>query len=357
MKDQERINYLDGMRGFAILAVVIYHFFAQIDGVAISDAYEAHPLLHYNYLSVPLFFVISGCVIFLTLDKTANLAGFLIRRWIRLFPAMLIATLAIPVIAYFFPYRFGGIPAPVDLLPGLTLLGANVISALTGVQTEGLEGGFWTVYVEVRFYVMFGIFYYVLGRQRAFFTLASMSLIIVVLLKAAPLLGGVNVDRANNLFGKMLIGHHLPWFLIGMYAYLYKFREKRWLALLLAGNALAYNTTSIGSITATSLLLLLIYGAFNTAAVQAFFRNRALLFLGFVSYPLYLFNDSIGRGIVLGLYRNFGDRVPFEIFPFVSFAIIIVPVWCVAKYLEPAMQRWLKRKLLRPQVPVTPAAA
>ncbi len=136
MAQHNRIDYLDGMRGLAILTVITYHYFAQIHGVAISEFYNLHTLLYYAYLSVPLFFTISGYVIFMTLDNTPDLLGFLVRRWIRLFPAMLIATLAIPAIALVFSYRLGGVPKLIDVLPGLTLLGSNVVSTLTRRATD-----------------------------------------------------------------------------------------------------------------------------------------------------------------------------------------------------------------------------
>ena len=361
MAQQNRIDYLDGMRGLAILTVIAYHYFAQIHGVAISNFYNLHTPLYYGYLSVPLFFVISGYVIFMTLDKTPGLSGFLVRRWIRLFPAMLIASLAIPVIAYWFTYRFGGMPHLIDVVPGLTFLGSNIVAALTGKPTDGLEGGFWTVYVEVRFYVMFGLCYYVLGKKKAFYVMTALSFALFLLLQIAPLLGGNNVERMQNLFGKMLIGYHLPWFLLGMYVYLFNFQTQRILLLLIAGNALAFNLSSVGSAVATLILMALIFGAFTTSAVQAFFRTRVLLFFGFISYPLYLFNDSIGRGIVLALYENFseisGVHIPFEVFPFIALGIVVPPVWCVAKYLEPAIQRWLKQRLLVSRAPKVATAS
>lgn len=351
MERKGRIDFLDGMRGLAIFTVIIYHYFAQIHGVARSDYYEAHPLIHYLYLSVPLFFVISGYVIFLTLDRTKDFTSFIVRRWIRLFPAMLIASIVIPLVALAFPYRLGGVPSLVDLLPGLTLLGANVISALVGVETDGLEGSFWTVYVEVRFYLMFGVLYFVLGKQRAFYSLLSLSLLLLVLIKVAPMVAGSDALALQSVFGKMLIGYHLPWFLVGMYIYLYDLREQRWLAALIAANALAYNADGAGEMIATGLLLLLIYGAFTTTAVQAFFRSRFLMFMGFISYPLYLCHDSIGRGIVQALQANFSRQLPFELFPPIAFVALVIPAWYIAKYLEPAIQRWLKRRLLPPTLP------
>lgn len=351
MAQENRIDFLDGMRGLAILAVVFYHYLAQIYGVPRSSFYNLHTPLYFGYLGVPLFFAVSGYVIFMTLDNTRNFGGFMVRRWIRLFPAMLVATLLIPVVAYFLPYRYGGIPKLIDLVPGLSLLGANAISALTGIHTDGLERGFWTVYVEVRFYVMFGIFYYLLGKRKAFFSMTALSIALLGLMQLSTLMGGAYAERGQNIFGKILIGHHLPWFLLGMYIYLFNFKQQHVVLLLIVGNILAFNRSSVGSLLATSILIFIIYGAFNIPTIQSMFRSRLLLFFGFVSYPLYLFNDSIGRGIVLGLHKYAGESVPFEVFSLVALAIILPPVWCIAKYIEPTMQRWLKRRLLQRNPP------
>ena len=68
-------------------------------------------------------------------------------------------------------------------------------------------------------------------------------------------------------------------------------------------------------------------------------------FFGFVSYPLYLVNDSLGRGVVRGLYAEFGSRVPFELLPFVALTLVLLPAWLIAKYIEPPAQKLLKQWL------------
>lgn len=344
MAQQNRLNFLDGVRGLAILMVVLLHYFVQVYGVPRSDFYNHHtPLRHLDF-GVQLFFVISGYVIFLTLDKTPGFFNFMLRRWIRLFPAMLVATLLIATAAHFIPYRYGGIPRLIDLVPGLTFLGANVVSALSGIQTDGLERGFWSIYVEMRFYVMFGIFYYTLGKYKAFYAMAVLSAVLLCLIQLAA--GSVYADRAQSLFGKMLIGHHLPWFLLGMYIYLYNFQRAFPVLLLISANALAYSVDSPGALVMSASIPPLMYCIFNVTRVQALFRNHVLIFFGFVSYPLYLLNDSLGRSVIRGLYTEFSAHVPFELLPFIALPVVVLPAWCMAKYLEPPMQRWLKRGLL-----------
>jgi peptidoglycan/LPS O-acetylase OafA/YrhL len=346
MAQTSRVDFLDGMRGLAILMVVCLHYFANIYEVPRSIFYNRYTPLHHGDFGVQLFFIISGYVIFMTLDKTPGFGGFMLRRWIRLFPAMLVATLFIAVASYFIPYRPGHIPRLIDLVPGLSFLGANVISTLTGIQTDGLERGFWSIYVEFRFYVIFGIFYYVLGKYRSFFAMVALSLVLLGLMQLSNFLGSANAERGQNLFGKMLIGHHLPWFLLGMHIYLYNFKKHIPLLLLIVGNAMAFNLDSGGAMFLTAAIPLLMYSAFNIAAVQNVFRNKIFLFFGFISYPLYLLNDSLGRGIISGLYARFGEKVPFELWSLVTLPVIMVPAWYLAKYIEPGMQKMLKQRLL-----------
>ena len=358
MQSTGRIDFLDGLRGLAILMVIGLHYFAHIDHVPRSEFYRYQSPLQFGYFGVELFFIISGYVIFMTLDKTPNFLRFMAQRWIRLFPAMLVATLFIWTISHYLPYRPGGVPRLIDLLPGLTLLGASFISGVTGIATDGLERGFWSLYVEFRFYAMFGFLFFVLGRVRSFFALTALSALLLAAIKLSIFLDADTAAKIGSLCGKMLIGTYLPWFLFGMYIYLYRFTKHRWLPPLLVLNAIAYNTESVGTVLMTVALPALVFLLFTVERVQAIFRTRLLMFFGAVSYPLYLINDSIGRGMIRGAYEMTDGRVPFELLSFATLAIILIPAWLLAKCIEPPMQRWLKRWLLgkgRPRVspPIT----
>ncbi|MCW3117047.1 MAG: hypothetical protein JWM28_1129 [Chitinophagaceae bacterium] len=80
LKDNSKPYYpaLDGLRGLAILLVVLYHNFAFL------------PFLNYGWLGVDLFFVISGFLITQILMDTRNarnyFKNFYARRILRIFP-------------------------------------------------------------------------------------------------------------------------------------------------------------------------------------------------------------------------------------------------------------------------------
>ena len=85
-----RIKELDAYRGLAALSVVLYHYttiYAKDFGVE-SDAYFS-----YGWLGVPFFFILSGFVITLTVERCKTGWEFLKKRFLRLYPTYWICML------------------------------------------------------------------------------------------------------------------------------------------------------------------------------------------------------------------------------------------------------------------------
>ncbi|MDB3890700.1 acyltransferase [Gammaproteobacteria bacterium] len=90
MTDNTRFDFIDGLRGIAVLAVMLFHL---------------DTLVPYGYLGVDVFFVISGFVIsrsiYLdTINGTYSYKKFLLKRARRLFPAFLLMLFTINIAAY-----------------------------------------------------------------------------------------------------------------------------------------------------------------------------------------------------------------------------------------------------------------
>lgn len=86
LNGQHRLSYLDALRGFAILGVILTHA-ASLAGLRGSF----RNLTNTAGNGVLLFFVISACTIFLTVSKAVKREGkpwgnFYIKRFLRLFP-------------------------------------------------------------------------------------------------------------------------------------------------------------------------------------------------------------------------------------------------------------------------------
>lgn len=149
-----RVPGIDGLRGLAVLAVVIYHFFGDV--------------LPGGYLGVDVFFVLSGFLItsLLVRELGANgridLKDFWVRRARRILPAALFVLVIGTAVAGV----VGG-----DAAVGLgaqffgTLFFVNNWTQIAGSQSYFADSGvqlfahFWSLAVEEQFYVLFPLIF------------------------------------------------------------------------------------------------------------------------------------------------------------------------------------------------------
>jgi peptidoglycan/LPS O-acetylase OafA/YrhL len=344
-----RRTEIDGLRGLAILMVVGYHYFARWPGIVpYGDSYAYFPLFKFGNLGVELFFMISGYVIFMTLNATADIKQFLWKRWTRLFPAMAVASALIFLSAVYLPDRPGSAPKVADLLPGLFFIEEHWINKFFGINARSLEGAFWTLYVEVRFYIMVSVLYFYVGKKYmvpSLTALAVVSALLYVVMQSMPDAPPI-VTSLYSWMGYNLEGKYIGWFVIGMVAYERTTGHAgswNWALMLLASvSALVQRSDSFVLV----LLCSAIIGLFLLVAcyrkLTGFFGCVPFAFFGAISYPLYLLNEKTGIALIVGLGRH--AVLPSFALPFFALAIICIPAFVIAKYVEPAAQHMLKRK-------------
>src|SRR5689334_21950406 len=84
-KNSERLLELDVLRGLAAFGVLCYHYTTH-HTLLFSPTIK--PLFNFPYgvYGVELFFMISGFVIFMTLENTKRPLDFIVSRFSRLYP-------------------------------------------------------------------------------------------------------------------------------------------------------------------------------------------------------------------------------------------------------------------------------
>ena len=117
----ERLRGLDGLRGICALIVVLFHFVAVFPG----------NVMNHGWLSVDVFFVLSGFVIALRyeseLRRNLGVVAFFRARARRLVPTQMLGTIAVAVVAFALlasGYSPSGFHGPIVLV---TLLGILLI--------------------------------------------------------------------------------------------------------------------------------------------------------------------------------------------------------------------------------------
>ncbi|MFY9641724.1 MAG: acyltransferase [Rhodomicrobium sp.] len=346
-----RLRFLDGLRGIAILGVVLYHSYSHWPNLVPSAAdYGNFPLFFYGGYGVELFFMISGFVILMTLEKCESFKSFMFKRWIRLFPAMLFCSILIYITAPLLPERPFGAVVLRDFLPGLTFLQQDVWEFILGPNQGIVEGSFWTLFVEMKFYVIFGACYFIIGAAGGIIVLTSLFLahslttIIIFLTKDPSFLEAGNAQYLLNAFSAENFG----WFAAGACFYLYfKSNNRNWAYYAMAATLLStvfFKGTHLDLKVAALLFGTLFASAVMSSQVRRILASPMLVFAGFISYPLYLLHENLVVALSIRL-NHWAPFIPSLILPVLPIGLVMGLAWLVAKYVEPQARTTLRALL------------
>ena len=308
-----------------------------------------YPVFKLGWLGVQLFFMISGFVIFMTLEKTASLQRFLYKRWLRLFPAMLIASILIFLTVPIFSERPGGEPQLLDLLPGLTFMEPRWWSRILGTELASLEGAFWSLYVEFKFYLIAGTIYFTCGRRYLVPALFLMFACSAFASRSYPVVDIWFIDVAYEI-STQLSFKHFGWFAAGAAFYLYhQCKLERWFILALGiaflSSIFVRNLSlgpAIGALVVSSLFAL----SLKSPLIQNLLQSRVLLFFGLISYPLYLLHENSMISMVMKMPVTF-SWLPSFFYPFISISILSGASYLIANNYEVVVRKWIEAACLK----------
>jgi peptidoglycan/LPS O-acetylase OafA/YrhL len=157
-----RLTYIDSMRGVAALLVVLMHNVQPVaEGAVRTLIYD---VIDPGKVGVVMFFAISGFVIPFSFPKgPAPLARFLISRLFRLYPAYWLSMAAYLLLLF----------AAGAALPSIAAVAANITMAQTALGQPNILGVYWTLFIELLFYLICAAAFVVGWLHRPKFTFGA----------------------------------------------------------------------------------------------------------------------------------------------------------------------------------------
>lgn len=331
-----RIKELDAYRGLAALAVVLYHYTT----IYYKDFNIASPFyMSIGWLGVPFFFILSGFVITLTIQRCKNAWQFLKKRFIRLYPTfwicLLITLITITITRSQNIHPMFNRPV-IDIIFNFTMFHELL-------KFHHVDGAYWSLLPELLFYLLMA-FLFLLKKIEKVIWYNTALLIICLIHYFYPI----------PILSRLLDLNYVLLFMIGICFYnIYTATQKPPIylhILIIANTCLAialYDVVrphlDIKILLISFPIIVLLFYAFVIFRIEILGRSKLLLFLGFISYPLYLVHQLVGYICMLFLDQYLTRSLSIIITT--TIAILIATV--ITYYLEPPLNRLLKKTILK----------
>jgi peptidoglycan/LPS O-acetylase OafA/YrhL len=339
---RSRLAVLDGLRLLAATMVVFYHYVgvpnAKIGhqgrtevlawGTSAANVFphSLHQAATYGWTGVELFFMISGFVICMS-GWGRRPADFFVSRVVRLVPAYWAATALTAVVLMTFPRLTAGIQ------PSMVLTNFTMVQSAYGVTN--LVPAYWTLFVELTFYLLFGLVAIGGVNYRRMVTFC-------VLWSVASIAAA---SSHNPVLNMIINPSYSPYFVAGIAFFLiYKFGSNLLLWAIVAYSWLI--SVNQPHTNPPPQVVILISSFFVIMAVVATHRLdrirwRWLTVAGALTYPLYLIHQDIGFTVISYL-RN---SVPPLALAGLTYVAMLVAAWLIHRLVERPVAPLLKARL------------
>lgn len=299
---KSQLPSLTSFRGIAALWVVLYHYIA-IYFSQLNPSHYTH-FVEKGYLAVDLFFMLSGFVLTHVYRRafsegiTKHYGQFLLSRVARLYPLhimVLLLFVATALTARLLEYAATGTfeTIPMQGPRSLAALFANLFM-LQGLEAGQLSWNYpaWSVSVEFAAYLLFPFLLATIWRAAPAHKIALAGFLIGVL----SLFSYYNGGNFNQWDGPQTLLRCLPEFTLGTLLYA-AFRNGAYTPILGSDGVavlILLTTLSVLHFGGPDLAVILLFAALilsvvvNTGAVAKIANRKPLIWLGNISYSLYL---------------------------------------------------------------------
>jgi peptidoglycan/LPS O-acetylase OafA/YrhL len=323
-----RLTELDALRGIGALCVLVFHYSTRFHELFPQAAHVPFSFPGGNY-RVLLFFTISGFAIFFTLDRIGSLADFVVNRFARLYPAYLVAMLATLAVEYA-DHATRLLVGPLAILANMTMLQGFAF-------IPEVDGAYWTLTVEIAFYICMAAIWTCGGMRRLEPVLAGWL--------ALRLVWWLWPDMPERII-MLLALRYVPFFVLGILAHRVWSGQRRLvqqapvalLALLSIAVLETWDIVVMG-LFMVGLFVALVHGWLRFLAL------RPLVWMGGISYSFYLVHQHIGFVVMLDVARaGYSPWIAF----FAAFLVALLLGTIINRLVErpaaDAILTWWKRR-------------
>lgn len=333
----QRYKELDALRGFAALYVVFFHYTTHTN--------YSFSVMELGVTGVDLFFVISGFVIFMSINNVKSAKEFVVNRFARLYPtywaSVTFTALVCLAVNYFY-------------ISGTTVSTFKYMANMTMFQhylrAGNLDGTYWTMIIEMVFY----IFILLLFRLKLLKHILSISVFMLVV----SVFWDMWIESHSDFLYKTIryifpLINHFPLFFAGILFYKMinstKVNYVYYLLLMLClpVQTMLYNNGGsaqnyIGQWEYSMMLAayFIVFILFINHKLT-FIINKPALFFGKISFALYLIHQYVSIDVIIPILTK-EAKIKFWIAAVIAFLVSVGVSTFITFYIEVPLRNTIK---------------
>jgi peptidoglycan/LPS O-acetylase OafA/YrhL len=340
-----RILELDALRGIAALMVVIFHF--------TCDRGEDSWSFNIGCIGVDLFFMISGFVILMTINSNKNWKEFLLNRFSRLYPTYWVCV-SIITLFILLANHYNIVENKKSIF--LPMYFANLTMIQPYLNYNTIDGAHGTLTVELLFYFFVFLFFFI--NKKNWIELSGGLILVLVFCIRFFVDEILSIKKLFEIIESISFLVYFPLFYSGILFYKMKFNKTtitRWILLSFSfmiqlfvfdrlynnRGYLSFTEYAICLFTIHLLFTLYLFGKLN------FIVNKITLWLGSISYTLYLLHKSIGAEIIIPFLTIKMD-LNFSLASCITIVIIMFLAYIVMILIEKPSIKYLRNVFYKP---------
>jgi peptidoglycan/LPS O-acetylase OafA/YrhL len=321
-----RYAELDSLRGLAALLVVLFHLTIHTE--------QSHLGFNLGVTGVDLFFIISGFVIFMSINSISSTKEFIINRFTRLYPTYW-TCVSFTFILYFIVNKISNIRNTISFTDYL----ANLTMFQSYFKISNIDGPYWTMIIEMLFYIFIAIIFSI--KQSKYIIPIGVSVLLIISIQ--NLIAKTEMWPWYSKFREVVpLIFFFPLFFSGILFYkLLRTNEKHFLYYLLLLFAFILQILNLAGdgefITQKEHIAMTViyFGTFILFVNKklSFIVSCPFLFFGKISFALYLIHQYISCQVLLP-YLIGTCHINFWIAVCISLAVVIVLATLITYYIE-----------------------
>ena len=364
-----RLEGIDNLRGLAVSLVILYHFF-ELLGLHHHNFYTY--ISSIGQLGVPLFFIISGFLIYRSVDYSisakgmkAGIKNYFSHRLFRILPAYYVNFIAVFILAFYF---MGTMETWSSAFIQKQIYSHLTFTSYFLYQTSGLgiNGAYWTLSIEMLWYIVAPLFFIFIKKDRYYVVLMLLGFLYFwsIDLGLMDYIFNLQKDAPNYMAKLFFFSFQLPgqiiYFIAGIFIYKYHVKEtlisKYMLYTLFIILVSTFLYVSMQNYFLKSFTVRNAFVLFTVASLfMLFYRVKMnelflLSWLGKISYSLYLWHMPI----LFMLKKYFMPYEPSWWSISILFTILLLSISSLSYYFVEEsgfrLRRMLDRKLKKPHI-------